>query len=70
MTSKQHLKNYSIFIIPILIGGILLIIFKPDRPFLMLSDYHFELVQSAKSNMHSSSEYQQNLNIIRQSFNK
>lgn len=50
MTSIKVLKKYSVFIIPILLILILTVIYivNTDRPFYLISNFHFNLVEESK----------------------
>lgn len=50
MISMKALKKYSVFIIPILLILIvtLLYIVNTDRPFYLISNFHFNLVEESK----------------------
>ncbi len=50
MISMKRLKNYSFLFIPILIILILILIYfvNTDRPFYLISNFHFDLVEKSK----------------------
>jgi len=68
MVSLKNLKDYSIFIIPILVGYILISTIKTDRPFYLISNYHFNLVEQAKTHSNSSFERTQFIEAFSHSF--
>ncbi len=69
MISMKVLKNYSIFIISILIILILIYVVKTDRPFYLISDFHFNLVEKSKD-VDSNPKVNQFLKSISQSATK
>ena len=68
MTSIQALKYYSIAIIPIVMSIILINTVKTDRPFYLMSSYHFNLVEQSKVNSNSSIEHKKLLVDFSNSF--
>ena len=71
MISIKVLKNYSLFIISILVILVLVLVYilKTDRPFYLISNFHFNLVEKSKD-VDSSPKVNQFLKSISQSATK
>ena len=48
MISMKLLKSYPVIIITILIFFLLIYVVKTDRPFYLISNFHFNLVEQSK----------------------
>jgi len=69
MISMKALKKYSFLIIPILIILISIYVIKTDRPFYLISNFHFNLVEKSKD-VDSNPKVNQFLKSISQSATK
>jgi len=69
MILMKILKNYSLLIISILIILILIYVVKADRPFYLISKFHFNLVEKSKD-VDSSPKVNEFLKSISQSATK